>query len=400
MEQLPQIDRTGRKTGQFGIEARRVGDVGDQPVEPVDILFDDGHQALLLFRIVDPRRRFHRAAQRRQRILQFVRNVRGEAFDGVHAVEQFGGQVAQRRRKVADLVAAVRKGRYGRRPGTQLPHPVCSRGEAGDRLRDGARQIEGEQERQDEDDAEDLDDVLAHLPDRPVDPGAGDREHQRAVDILVVLDRDRERQDQAVAFRHPHHAGVVAAQCPPDFLIVRGAFIRRFPVDGGSVAPLGKEKEKPVVDVGQDSQDPARPFGRGQGFLSDCPAALQQRPAVGDEHAVAAEQPGTHPGRPHKPAQHVAGGFDLDLGGLRIAWRHGGFAQGPGDHPGFGAERQKPPVDQAALVDAEIHQPAENRGQREDADGQDAQGEPGKPPAAERAGAVAAVFPFRLPGGE
>ena len=324
-----------------------------------------------------------------------MRHIGGEAFDGVHPVEQFGRQVVQRRRKVADLVAPVGVGRDRDRLGALPPHPVCRRGKAGDRLRNGARQIEGEQQRQDEDDAEDLDDILAHLPDRPVDFGAGDRQHQRAVDVLEVLDRDREGQDQPVAFRDPHHAAVVAAQGPPDFLVVRRALIRFFPVDRGPVAALGEQEEKPVVDVAQNTQDPARPLGRRQRFLANRPAALQQRPAVGNEGAVAGEQPGAHLSRPHQPAQDLAGGFGLDFGRLRIARRHGGFAQRPGDHPGFGAERQKAAVDQAALVDAQIHQSAENGGQRKDADGQDAQGEPRKAPAA-LTGAVAAVFAFRI----
>ena len=48
------------------------------------------------------------AAQRGQRILDLVGDVGGEALDGVHALPQRRGHVAQRAREIADLVAAAR----------------------------------------------------------------------------------------------------------------------------------------------------------------------------------------------------------------------------------------------------------------------------------------------------
>ena len=46
---LLQIDLRGIFAGQFGIEPRGVGNVGDQPVEPPYVVLDDVHQPLREF---------------------------------------------------------------------------------------------------------------------------------------------------------------------------------------------------------------------------------------------------------------------------------------------------------------------------------------------------------------
>ena len=45
-QQLGHVDRPGVLARQLGIEARGVGDVADQPVEPLHVMLDDLHQPL------------------------------------------------------------------------------------------------------------------------------------------------------------------------------------------------------------------------------------------------------------------------------------------------------------------------------------------------------------------
>ena len=70
--------------------------------------------------------------QRGQRVLQLVRHVGGEAFDGVDAVVQRAGHGRQALRKIADLVVAVRRcreasrARRGRGARGRPPRPACA----------------------------------------------------------------------------------------------------------------------------------------------------------------------------------------------------------------------------------------------------------------------------------
>ena len=90
---------------QFGVEPRGVGNIADQSVEPLDIVLDDRHEAPSLHRILDAPNGFDRAAQRRERVLDLMRDVGGKTFDRTHALPQRIGHVAQRARQFADLVA-------------------------------------------------------------------------------------------------------------------------------------------------------------------------------------------------------------------------------------------------------------------------------------------------------
>ena len=94
--ELDEIDRAGVAAREFGVEPRGVGDVADQPVEPAHVVLHDLEQTIARRAGFDPRQRFHRAAQRGQRVLQFVRDVGGEALDRVDAVVERLRHVAQR----------------------------------------------------------------------------------------------------------------------------------------------------------------------------------------------------------------------------------------------------------------------------------------------------------------
>ncbi len=68
---------------------------------------DDLHQPVAVLRIFDARHCLHRAAQRGQRVLDFVSDVGGEMLDRVHPVPQRLRHVAQGQRQLADLVIAA-----------------------------------------------------------------------------------------------------------------------------------------------------------------------------------------------------------------------------------------------------------------------------------------------------
>ena len=67
-------------------------------------MLHDGDKPIARMTDVHPRQRFERAAQRRQRILEFVRDIGGETLNRVETVIERLGHIAQRAGQVADLV--------------------------------------------------------------------------------------------------------------------------------------------------------------------------------------------------------------------------------------------------------------------------------------------------------
>ncbi len=143
-EQPAKIDRRHLLPLQFGIEAAGVGDVGDQAVEPPHVMLDDREQPRAAVLVARQRQRFDRGAQRRQRILQFMRDVGGEALDRFDAVVERVGHVAQRAGQMADLVAAAGEVRNLDAGPDAAAHALGAVGEPAHRAGDGA----GQQQRQ------------------------------------------------------------------------------------------------------------------------------------------------------------------------------------------------------------------------------------------------------------
>ena len=93
-EQAAEIDRGLVLALQFGIEAAGVGNIRDQPVEPLDVVLDHLEQARAAGVVARQRQRFHRRPQRGQRVLQFMGDVGGEHLDRLDAVIERIGHVA------------------------------------------------------------------------------------------------------------------------------------------------------------------------------------------------------------------------------------------------------------------------------------------------------------------
>ena len=93
--------------GDFGLQARGVGNIGDQAIEAFHILCDHPPQFFALFRVIlDHFGRFNRRTNGGERIFQFMRDigrkrlVRGDPF------EQRIGHCFHRLRQVADFIMA------------------------------------------------------------------------------------------------------------------------------------------------------------------------------------------------------------------------------------------------------------------------------------------------------
>ena len=130
------VDRARVLARQFGIEARGVGNVGDQAVEPAHVVLDHlDIRRLALFVGLGERQGLDGAAQRGQRVLQLVRDVGGEALDRLDAVVERVGHVAQRHRQMADLVLAVARNRGSPRALDAAAHPHGGAGQPAQRAR-------------------------------------------------------------------------------------------------------------------------------------------------------------------------------------------------------------------------------------------------------------------------
>ena len=106
LKQLAHVNRTGFTAGKFRIQPRRIGDVRNQPIQPLDVILDDGDQAVALFRRAGIFDGFNGRAQGSQRVLQFMRNVCCKSLDGLDAVVQGTGHFPQGAGQVPDLVTA------------------------------------------------------------------------------------------------------------------------------------------------------------------------------------------------------------------------------------------------------------------------------------------------------
>src|SRR5579863_6209045 len=80
-EELGEIDRRSLLALQLGVEPAGVGNIRDQPIEPAHVMLDDVEEPAPAFFGLGDRQRFHRRAQRGERIFQFMGDVGGKAFD-------------------------------------------------------------------------------------------------------------------------------------------------------------------------------------------------------------------------------------------------------------------------------------------------------------------------------
>ncbi|HEX7436802.1 MAG TPA: hypothetical protein VF308_08845, partial [Caldimonas sp.] len=191
VEQLGEIDRSGFLALQLGIETAGVGNIRNQPIEPLHIVLDDVEQALAVGIGLGHRQRFHRRAQRGERVAQFMRDVGGEALDRLDAGVERIGHVAQRARQMPDLVAPAGEIRNLDAGADAPSHPLGAVGQPAHRAGDGAGQQHREHHHDGGGDQEHLDDGEPLGLHHVVDVGALRGQHQRAAHRAEALHRHR-----------------------------------------------------------------------------------------------------------------------------------------------------------------------------------------------------------------
>ena len=284
-----------------------MGDVRDQPVEPLHVVLDHREQARAALLAARERQGLDRGAQRGQRILELVRDVGGKAFDRLDAAVERRRHVAQRAGQVADLVApAGEVGNFHARP--DAPAHVLGRGrESPHRPRDRARQQHREHHHDGGDPEEHLEDLDPLGLDALIDVAALRRQQQRAAHRMETLHRHRDRDDGPSALVDAHHARVYAAQ-RADHLRIAFAVIRSELL----VARQAAARE-PAAHRVHAALDQAGLFGAGRRQLeAQYVATAAEIAAVEDERAIRAVDARTRVGRQHETAQQRRHALRID----------------------------------------------------------------------------------------
>ena len=303
LEHAPEIDRLGLGARQLGVEPRCLGDVADQPVEAINVVENDGHQAPLLLRLLHPGHGLDGAAHAGQGILDLMGDVGGEFFHRVHALPQGVGHVPKRFGEIADLVPTVREIRDGDLAALAVAHPFGGVGETLHRAGDGAGEIERKPDRDDEDDGEHLEDVEAQFAQLLFDGGVRFGQHQDAQHLLVALNRYRHGKHQARVRNRAHGAAGLAGKGHQRLLIVAGPLLQFLAVVWVALAPR-QNLDHPLINAGDEPGDAAAELGRRQFLDPDRAPRPGEGAAVGDEIAVVGEQARAQLGRAGETAHH------------------------------------------------------------------------------------------------
>ena len=357
---------------QFGVESGGVGNVGNQPIQPVDVVHDDGHELGAAFRVeVLARRHFDGGTQGSERILEFVRHIGGEAFDGVDALPQRVGHRAQGVVQIADLVAALAEIRNLRPAFAGETHFVGGARQPHDGLGDGAGKVEREQHRDAESRRGDGQHVVADLPQRGGDGAIVPGEDQCPKDLLVALDRHCSAQDKAAVAGDPHGRGIEAAQRARRLGVIADCRRGALHIFGEAVSPRQLPGD-PVADlVAQGNRCNGGTLGWRQRAAVDA-AELAQKIRVAQQVAGLAEQAGSHTGRAHQTGQELTRGIGVHPVDRGLAAHHGNLADACRHHLALDQQRCEFGVDQLVFVVAEIDCTQRQQGHRYDVEQQDA----------------------------
>src|SRR5690606_13923958 len=100
--ELLEVHLFGILAGKLGVKPRRIRNIGDEAVQPAHIVLDDLQKPRA--RGIGPgeRERFHCAAQRSERVLQLMADIRGKALDRIYAGVKRIGHLTHGYGKVAD----------------------------------------------------------------------------------------------------------------------------------------------------------------------------------------------------------------------------------------------------------------------------------------------------------
>ena len=357
---MPAIgDRRALQPAHLGVQARGIGDVADQPVEPGDVILDDRHQPLLLLGVHYARRGFDRTPERGQRVLDLVRHIGGEALDRIHAPPDRRRHGGQGHRQFADLVMALAEIRDIDLAAVAMADLVGGLGQAAHRPRDGAGQIERQGDRHRQHDQEQAQDIGANRVDLLLQAGAARLQHDRAQYLLVALDRHRDAQHQPALRIGTDLAGDVAFERLADLFIVGRGRVGVLDIERMMIVPA--QQVRHAVDQTAQQAWP-RLVERRQLLDLDHAAAALHGPAVGDHDAVGQEQAGANPGRFDQVAHQAQAQARHQHRLVAQILQRRTLAQGTGEDAALGRQRLQLRVDQACLIAVEIqHAAAQQR---------------------------------------
>ena len=143
-QQFREVDRGRFLPLQFRVQTAGVGNVGDQSIEPLDVVLNDTEKTPAAFIASGQWQRLHRRTQRGERVFKFVRDVGGKALNGFNPAIHRVGHVAKSARQMSDLVAAAGEiGDFHARPNAAA-HAFRRVRQPADRLGNGPRQKDGQ----------------------------------------------------------------------------------------------------------------------------------------------------------------------------------------------------------------------------------------------------------------
>ncbi|MPL88771.1 hypothetical protein SDC9_34798 [bioreactor metagenome] len=215
-DHLHQVEALLLLLHQLTVEPRGVGDVADQPVEAAHVLIDHLEQPGALILALDHLQRGHGRAQRGKRVLDLVRDIRGELLVRVDPVIKRRDHAAQRPREPADLVGPRRQVGNAHPAGLHLASVAVAAdlggaGQIGQRIGDRRGQHQAQPDRDDDRHHEHLQHLFALDPHELVDlaGGRGHRDHAHHPPVLIEPGGNREdRRAAAVAVRRHHRRAV------------------------------------------------------------------------------------------------------------------------------------------------------------------------------------------------
>ena len=372
------VHRPGFGPGQFGIQARGIGNVADQPVQPDHVFLNDGHQFALLVGVFQTRRGFNGASKRGQGVLDFMGHIGGEAFDGVHAFPERLGHVLEAFRQVADFIVAAGKIGDGLIAAVIPAHPFGGGGQAGDRPGDGARQVHRQQHRHGKRAAEDFQDIQANLQKRVVDGLGPPGQHQGAKHVFIALNRHGDAKDHPVPPGAQNGRRHFSRKRRHRLRIISGVLAGVLMVHLQGFLP-DQAPHQPVIDFQYGGQHPAA--ARRWQFLNlNQASGAHQQPGIGNHDSVALEKTGPGSRRFDQPADDLIDDFRRQLLVRGIVGDDGPFPQGGGEHLRLDAQGLDFRVNQVPAVFIQVKKPGHQNSQRQHVDGQDAPGQRRKHP--------------------
>ena len=247
--QRGEIDRPPLLRFQPGVHARHLAHAGDQRLEPGDVGGDAGVEAGAILGPLGDRQRLGGRPDRRQRVAQLVRHVGGEALGEAQVRVEPPGQLLQRARQLADLVAPRRAAEGAQAAAVVIDQRLGVVAELPQRAHDGQRGDDGEGEGHRQRDHHHLEHPQPHVVQPLQDPERRLRDEHHVADPAVTRDRPRavERHRSLAAGRQPGRGAVAPGERAVDLGRLDAARGRRGSSPRPAAAPRSRSASASVA---------------------------------------------------------------------------------------------------------------------------------------------------------